>query len=54
MLWVQLLQNTICCGTLHFTSYRFYQNSSLGEGPVTPTAGKWSSLPHHKPNKEEV
>jgi hypothetical protein len=24
MLWCKLLQNTICCGTLHFKSYRLY------------------------------
>lgn len=24
MLWYKLLQNTICCGTLSFTSYRLY------------------------------
>ncbi len=28
MLWYKLLQNTISCGTLQFTSYRLYENAS--------------------------
>jgi hypothetical protein len=28
MLWYKLLQNTIYCGILHFTSYHLYENTS--------------------------
>ena len=30
MLWYKLLQNTIYCGKLHFTSYQLYECMSLG------------------------
>jgi hypothetical protein len=54
MLWLELLQNTICCGTLHVTSYQLYESSGTGKRPPNPVAGISLSLPQQNFNKEEV
>ncbi len=46
MLWYRVLQNTICCGTLHVTPYRLYANK--GQLKCTPVAGTHNVNSYHQ------